>query len=82
MDKHQFEHEMSIARTFQSLEPFRASYWNGVQRGLQRAYHGENFGTASEHALWMQAVDADDHETQQRGKGYRDGLQGSGRLTK
>ena len=79
MDKAKFEHEMSRARTFQDLEPNRAEYWIGYARGLRRAYHGESFGTAEEHALWSAAADSDDLLRQQRGEGYRDGLQGTAR---
>jgi len=50
MDKATFEHEMNRAKTFQGLETDRAEYWIGYQRGLRRAYHGESFGTAEEHA--------------------------------
>ena len=53
MDKATFEHEMNRGQTFQKLETDRAEYWTGYQRGLRRAYHGESFGTAEEHALWL-----------------------------
>jgi hypothetical protein len=72
----QFQHEMSRAKTFQVLEPGQAEYWAGYQRGLRRAFHGENFGTAEEHDLWLAAVDSDDVLRKQRGQGYRDGLKG------
>jgi hypothetical protein len=29
----------------------RSDYWRGYTRGLQRAFHGEQFGTEAEHAL-------------------------------
>ena len=76
MDKQTFEHEMSRAKTFQGLEPDRAEYWIGYARGLRRAFHGENFGTAEEHFKWMQAVESDDVLRKQRGQGYADGLKG------
>jgi hypothetical protein len=76
MNKQAFEHEMSRAKTFQGLEPDRAEYWIGYARGLRRAFHGENFGTGEEHALWLAAVDSDDVLRKQRGQGYRDGLKG------
>jgi len=76
MDKQTFEHEMSRAKTFQGLEPDRAEYWIGYARGLRRAFHGETFGTAEEHALWLMALESDDVLRKQRGEGYRDGLAG------
>jgi hypothetical protein len=63
----QFQHEMSRAQTFQGLEPDRAEYWAGYQRGLRRAFHGEAFGTAEEHDLWLTAVDSEDVLRKQRG---------------
>jgi hypothetical protein len=76
MTRQRFEHEISRARTFQGLEPDRAEYWTGYQRGLRRAFHGENFGTPAEHDLWLVAIDDSDTMRQQRGQGYRDGLAG------
>ena len=73
MDKVIFEHEMSKAKAFKDADPDRADYWAGYQRGLRRAYHGENFGTESEHALWLATINNEDISKQQRGKGYRDG---------
>ena len=69
---------MNRAKTFQGLETDRAEYWIGYQRGLRRAYHGESFGTAEEHALWLGASDnhGDDPIRRARGEGYRDGLAG------
>ena len=75
--KERFEHEMKKAKTFQGIEPDRADYWIGYQRGLRRAYHGENFGTEREHTLWLEAVNSDDPMRMARGEGYRDGLRGA-----
>lgn len=75
----QFQHEMSRAKTFQGIEPDQAEYWIGYQRGLRRAFHGENFGTAKEHSLWLDAADSNDLLRKQRGQGYRDGLSGQSR---
>ena len=84
MDKATFEHETNRAKTFQGLETDRAEYWIGYQRGLRRAYHGESFGTAEEHALWLGASDnyGDDPIRRARGEGYRDGLKGQCRTVK
>jgi hypothetical protein len=43
-------------------------------RDCRNVLLGERFGTAQEHALWMQAADSDDVMRKQRGQGYRDGL--------
>ena len=72
--RERFESLMGQARTMQGLETDRAEYWIGIQRGLRRAYHGEAFGTAAEHALWLAAINHNDTMRQQRGQGYRDGL--------
>ena len=71
MDQKTFEHEMHKARAMQRLE--NPDYWMGKQRGLRRRYHGENFGTGEEHALWLALMDDTDHSRSERGRGYRDG---------
>jgi hypothetical protein len=48
-------------------------YAVGYQRGLQRHYHGESFGTAEQHALWSRTATGDAREF---GRGYRDGCEG------
>jgi len=72
MDQDAFKHEMHRAKAMQQLED--QDYWHGYQRGLRRRYHGENFGTEDEHALWMAAIDSDDESRSARGQGYRDGF--------
>jgi hypothetical protein len=79
MTRQLFEHEMNRAKTFQGLEKNKTEYWIGYQRGLRRAFHGENFGTPAEHDLWLAAIKSDDAMRRQRGEGYRDGLQGQAR---
>ena len=75
MTEQKFKSEMRRAKMMQeTADPMRSEYWAGYQRGLRRAYHGENFGTEAEHALWMAAVDSPDESRKQRGLGYRDGL--------
>lgn len=82
MTRGRFEHEMARARTMQGLDTGGSEYWTGYQRGLRRAYHGENFGTPKEHLLWLTAVNSDDTMRHQRGQGYRDGLKGRQCVTK
>ena len=50
-------------------------YAMGYLRGLRRHYHGENFGTPDEHALWM-SLGLDGDPRVDLGCGYRDGVAG------
>lgn len=52
----------------------RPDYYAGYQRGLRRAYHGENFGTEQEHELWLSLAERRDAASQERGEGYLAGL--------
>lgn len=52
----------------------RADYWTGYRRGLQRAFHGEQFGTDAEHQYWLALADRDDEQSEDRGVGYFHGL--------
>lgn len=67
---------MRRADTLLRLEndPIAAEWWVGYKRGLRRAHHGERFGTAAEHALFMSAVESDDPNRAALGRGYRAGL--------
>lgn len=55
-------------------DPVKAEWWQGYKRGLRRAHHGDNFGTATEHRLYLDAAGSDDPMRQARGKGYAAGL--------
>jgi len=48
----------------------------GYLRGLRRHYHGENFCTPDEHALWMSLGLDGDPRRVDLGRGYRDGVAG------
>ncbi len=75
MTEQKFRSEMRRAEAMRkTAEPEMSEYWAGYIRGLRRAYHGENFGTQEEHALWLSCVDSPDEMRKQRGQGYRDGL--------
>ena len=75
MTEQKFRSEMRRAMTMEkAADTDRADYWRGYQRGLRRAYHGENFGTADEHSLWLSLIERDDDRSKQRGQGYRDGI--------
>uniref|UniRef100_A0A6M3KRN1 Uncharacterized protein n=1 Tax=viral metagenome TaxID=1070528 RepID=A0A6M3KRN1_9ZZZZ len=57
MDENQFRSAMRRAKIFQELYSngydFRSEFYAGVQRGLRRLYHGDDFGTEGEHRKWM-----------------------------
>ena len=73
-----FVTNMRAAYAFRALsqEPDEQEFWAGYVRGLRRHHHGEKFGTADEHALWIAAVDSSDQSRKMRGLGYRAGLEG------
>ena len=76
VDGSRFELEMNRAKSMLLCGTGNADYWQGYQRGLRRAYHGERFGTAAEHALWCEALHSDDPQRAARGRGYRHALRG------
>jgi len=79
MKQSDFEHNMHGAKQISELseEPHDHDYWCGYQRGLRRHHHGEKFGTAEEHALWMAAAgQTRDEQRRHRGLGYRAGFDG------
>lgn len=69
MNETTFKREMMKAKTFLESGQ-RPEYWAGYQRGLRRRYHGENFGTADEHQLWLDAAKSDYDQRRDRGQGY------------
>jgi len=79
MDNSTFKNWMLRADTLRgvSLDPDDAEFWAGYMRGLRRLYHGEKFGTATEHDLWF-GIDADEYDMtrRSRGEGYRAGFAG------
>lgn len=72
MDRKTFEREMMRADTMMDAENNR-DYWMGYKRGLRRKFHGENFGTETEHKLWLSAIESTDKSRRERGRGYNDG---------
>lgn len=75
MDETRFMAEMAKARASDKRGERSVAYWEGYERGLRRAFHGDKFGTAQEHALWLSVVDdGADPSRRERGQGYRDGL--------
>jgi len=75
MTEQKFKSEMRRAEAMRrQADPMMAEYWAGYIRGLRRAYHGENFGTAEEHASWLAAANSRDESRKQRGRGYADGM--------
>ena len=78
MNRSEFQTNMTGAETFRTLssDPDEQEYWSGYQRGLRRNHHGEKFGTAAEHKLWLSLIDDDDPSRKMRGLGYRSGHDG------
>ena len=57
MDEKRFQSLMIMAREMAQEKPQSADYWAGYERGLRRAYHGEQFGTEEDHNLWLSITD-------------------------
>ena len=78
MTEHEFQHNARAAETLRHLaqEPDEQEFWTGYVRGLSRNYHGEQFGTTEEHALWMATADSDDQGRRMTRLGYRAGFEG------
>jgi hypothetical protein len=73
MKESEFKSKMLYAESMKKLDE-RPYYWEGYVRGLRRRYHGEKFGTAEEHTLWMDSINRPDESRSERGRGYRDGI--------
>ena len=71
-----FQSLMRRADTLRRVEPdpILAEWWRGYMRGLRRAHHGERFGSAAEHELWLSAADSADLQRAALGRGYIAGL--------
>ena len=73
MDEQTYKSKIFHAEVMRDIEN-RPDYWAGYCRGLQRAFHGEQFGTEEEHAHWISLADQGDMQSYERGHGYLDGL--------
>ena len=77
MNESEFQTNMTGAESFRSLSQMPESeFWAGYILGLRRHYHGEKFGTAAEHKLWMSLSTDEDESRKMRGLGYRSGVEG------
>jgi len=78
MNRAEFQSNMTGAESFHTLssEPAEQEFWSGYQRGLRRNHHGDKFGTAAEHKLWMSLSTDEDESRKMRGLGYRAGFVG------
>ena len=78
MTENQFQSAIGAAETFKRLtdDPMEADFWSGYIRGSRRLYHGDKFGTAEEHDLWMKAGNSDDESRRRQGAGYMAGFNG------
>ena len=72
MDETRFMAEMAKARASDKHGERSVAYWQGYERGLRRQYHGDKFGTAQEHALWLSLAD-DGSDPSNRERGARAG---------
>jgi hypothetical protein len=73
MDEQTFKSKIFHAEVMRDIED-RPDYSAGYCRGLQRAFHGEQFGTEAEHVHWSSLADREDMQDHERGRGYLDGL--------
>jgi len=71
MDEKKFRSLMGMAKSLQ-IDNDRSEYWIGFQRGVRRAYHGDNFGTDGEHEKYMNCRDGEYRFQLQTG--YRTGF--------
>jgi hypothetical protein len=80
MTEQEFQSKLARAKTMQgsAKEMAEADYWTGYQRGLRRLFHGERYGTARQHELWLALASDNDPSQAARGRGYRDGLRFGG----
>jgi hypothetical protein len=80
MTEQEFKSTMAFVEALYGIS-HRPGYCEGYVRGLRRFYHGPTFGTLNEHETWLSlAYDSDGMKTD-RGRGYRDGVQGFKPLT-
>jgi hypothetical protein len=75
MPREYFENRLMKCHTLGKLGSLSQDYCSGYKRGLRRRFHGESFGTDSEHQQWLHlGLDGDPrHDV---GQGYRDGFAG------
>ena len=78
MTESEFQHNVAGANSLRSFYGLPdVDFWDGYARGIRRNYHGDNFGTADEHRLWMAlANETGDDQRRFRGIGYRAGFDG------
>jgi hypothetical protein len=68
--------EREFKRLALLVETVRGDYSEGYSRGLRRRYHGERFGTAEQHEIYMRlGLNGDEHRAD-LGRGYRDAFAG------
>ena len=78
MTEADFRNLIQAAGQMRRLTDFPESdFWAGYARGLRRLFHGEDFGTAQEHELWLSLADEADRSRHMRGVGYRAGFAGT-----
>ena len=76
MTKQEFHHNMTGAEQFRNMAnmPEEGEFWYGYILGIQRLYHGVNFGTPEEHLARLNL--SEDLTRQNIGVGYGKGFEG------
>ena len=75
MNEQKFRCELRRAESMRKADiPPGEHYWSGYARGLRRAYHGVNFGSAKEHTSLASAANDNDPQRRSLGIGYLGGL--------
>ncbi|MEN8176585.1 MAG: hypothetical protein ABFS23_12525 [Pseudomonadota bacterium] len=74
MNQDAFNRALDHAQLMDNREDIASAYWNGFERGIKRALHGETFCSQDSHQTWLSAAESRDPMTAEAGRGYRDGL--------
>ena len=77
MNEREFTRSIRGAHMFRAMarDTLEADLWRGYAQGLRRHYHGEAFGTATQHKYWMDQVRSDHESRRALGRGYHLGFQ-------
>ena len=73
MTEQEFQHNLGAAQTLSAISEYY-SFLSGYILGLYRHFHGESFGTETEHQQYL-AFDGDDNR-REFARGYRVGFAG------
>ncbi len=78
MNQEEFEYNISRAEEFHRLSTgLEIYFWEGYLHGLRRHFHGDRFGTDSNHILWLNLkTENHDFSRKYRAVGYSTGFEG------